>query len=97
MLEHSMTFDEWAQDIQIRVADAVPNATVNDKLEDICRWVRAGKECQVHALSDSVATFVALRRNGIITDCSFSCRISITQNSQAEVASRIIGWLGTPS
>jgi hypothetical protein len=92
-----MTFDEWAHEIDVRVVAAVPGVSVKRKIDDLCRWIHAGKECQVHMLSDSVATFVALRRNGVITDCSFSCRIPIAPHSEDEVASRIIGWLGTAS
>jgi hypothetical protein len=89
-----MTFDEWAHEIELRVAAAVPGVNVKHKFDEVCRRIHAGRECQVHALSDSLATFVALRRNGIITDCSFSCRIAIAPHSEDEVASRIIGWLG---
>lgn len=89
-----MTFDEWSAGIGIRVAAAVPGVNVKHKVEDLCRWIHAGKECQLHALSDSVAAFVALRRNGIMTDCLFSCRIPITAQSEEEVATRVIGWLG---
>src|SRR5579884_3081538 len=97
MLDAVMTFDEWAHDIELRVAAEVPDVSVKRKIDDLCRWIRAGKECQVLALSDSTATFVALRRNGIITNCTFSCRIPIAANSEFEVASRIIGWLGASS
>ena len=90
-----MTFDEWAQEIDVRVAAAVPGVSVKRKVEDLCRSIHAGKECQLHALSDTVAAFVALRRNGIITDCLFSCRIPISAHSKDEVASRVIGWLET--
>lgn len=90
-----MTFEEWACEIDHRVAAAVPGVNVKRKVDDLCRWIRNGKECQVHAVSDSVAAFVALRRNGIITDCSFSCRIAIAPNSRDEVASRIVCWLAS--
>ena len=88
-----MTFEEWAREIDVRVAAEVPGVNVKRKVDDLCRWIRNGKECQVHAVSDSVAAFVALSRNGIITDCSFSCRIAIAAASKDDVASRIIGWL----
>lgn len=87
--------DEWAHEIDVRVAAAVPGVNFKQKIEDLCRWIHAGRECQVHAVSDSTAAFVALRRNGIMTDCSFSCHIAIGADSEEEVASRIIGWLGT--
>ena len=94
MLWDRMTFEEWAHEIDERVAAAVPGVNVKRKVDDLCRWIHNGKECQVHAVSDSVAAFVALRRNGIMTDCSFTCRIPIATTSKEEVASRIVGWLG---
>lgn len=96
MLDRGMTFEEWAREIDVQVVAAVPGVNVKRKVEDLCRWISNGRECQVHMISDSVAAFVALRRNGIITDCSFSCRIPIGSHSREEVASRIIGWLGSP-
>lgn len=90
-----MTFDEWAHEIDVRVAAAVPGVNVKRKFEDLCRWIVAGKECQLHAITDSTAAFAELRRNGIMTHCSFSCHIAIAADSKDEVASRIIGWLGT--
>lgn len=93
MLCSSMTFDEWARHIEARVLAQVPGVNVKRKTEDLCRWIHAGKECQVHAVSDSVAAFAELRRNGIMTDCSFSCHTAITPDSEEEVVTRIIGWL----
>ncbi len=89
-----MTFEEWAHEIDVQVAAALPGVNVKRKVDDLCRWIHDGKECQVHALSDSVAAFVTLRRSGIITNCTFSCRIPIEPRSKEVVASRIIGWLG---
>lgn len=94
MLYHSMTFEEWAHEIDARVVAALPGVNVKRKVDDLCRWIHAGKECQLHAVSDSIAAFVELRRNGIMTDCSFSCHIAIAADSKEEVANRIIGWLG---
>lgn len=93
MLYGSMTFDEWARHIDARITAEVPGVNVKRTIDDLCRWIRGGKECHVHAVSDSVATFAALRRNGIMTDCSFSCRIAITPDSEEEVVTRIVGWL----
>ncbi|HKU68951.1 MAG TPA: hypothetical protein VJP85_14350 [Candidatus Baltobacteraceae bacterium] len=89
-----MTFEDWAKEIDARVAAALPGVNAKLKIDDLCRWIHNGKECQVHALSDSVAALIALRRNGIITDCSFSCRIAIAPHSEEQVACSIIGWLG---
>ena len=94
MLYDRMTFEEWAHEIDSRVVAAVPDVSVKCKVDDLCRWIHNGKECQVHAVSESVAAFVALRRNGIMTDCSFTCRIAIAATSREEIASRIVGWLG---
>lgn len=90
-----MTFEEWSHEIDVRVVAAVPGVSVKRKLDDLCRWIHNGKECQVHAVSESVAAFVALQRNGIMTDCSFTYRIPIAAASREEVASRIVGWLGS--
>lgn len=90
-----MTFEEWAHEIGARVAVAVPGVSVKRKVDDLCRWIHNGKECQVHAVTESVAAFVALERNGIMTDCSFSCRIPIAAASREEVATRIVGWLAS--
>lgn len=90
-----MTFEEWAGEIDVRVAACLPGVNVKRKVDDLRRWIHHGKECQVLAVSDSVAAFVALRRNGIMTDCSFSCRIAIVPNSREEVVSRIVGWLAS--
>jgi hypothetical protein len=92
-----MSFDEWSYEITAHVFAALPGVRVKRKVDDLCRWIRDEKECQVHAVSDSVAAFVALRRNGIITDCSFACHIAITADSKEEVASRIVGWLASAS
>jgi hypothetical protein len=88
-----MTFDEWSYEITARVFAELPGVRVKRKVDELCRWIRDGKECQVHALSDSVAAFVALQRNGIMTDCSFSCNFAMTDDSKEEVVSRILGWL----
>ena len=90
-----MTFEEWATEIDSRVLAAVPGVSVKRNADDLCRWIHNGKECQVLALSDCAAAFVALRRNGVITDCTFSCRIAIATTSEEQVACSIIGWLQT--
>lgn len=90
-----MTFDEWANVIDVRVAAAVPDVCVKRKIEDVRRWIHGGRECQVHALSDSIAALVALRRNGIMTDCMFSCRVPIATQSEDLAAAHIIDWLAS--
>jgi hypothetical protein len=89
-----MTFDEWADRIALHVVKAVPDVNVKRKLDDVCRWIHSGKECQLHAVSESQAAFVALRRDGMFTDCPFSCHIAIAAGSEEDVARRIIGWFG---
>ena len=89
-----MTFDEWADGIALRVTAAVPEVYLKRKIDDVCRWIHAGKECQLHAVSDSQAAFVVLRRDGVFTDSPFSCHIAIAAGSEDEVARRIIGWFG---
>jgi hypothetical protein len=95
MLDSGMTFEEWATQIDTRVVQAVPGVSVIRKIDDLFRWIHNGRECQVLALSESAAAFVSLRRNGAITDCSFSCRIAIAPASEEQVACSIIGWLQT--
>jgi hypothetical protein len=87
-----MTFDEWAERIAKHVSAELPEVSVKRKIDDVCRWIYAGRECQLHALSDSQAAFVALRRNGLFTDCPFWCHISIAAESEEEIARRIVGW-----
>lgn len=89
-----MTFEEWTDGIATRVVAAVPDVSLKRKIDDVCRWIHAERECQVHALSDSLAAFVALRREGMFTDSPFSCQIAIGAGSEEEVARRIIGWFG---
>ncbi len=91
-----MTFDEWSYDITARVFNEVSGVHVKRRLDEVWRWIRDGRECQVHAVSDSVAAFVALQRNGIMTDCTFTCNVAMTDDSKEEVASRIVGWLNSP-
>ena len=64
MLDSGMTFEEWATQIDTRVVQAVPGVSVKRKIDDLFRWIHNGRECQVLALSESAAAFVALRRNG---------------------------------
>lgn len=90
-----MTFDEWADEIGIRVSAAVPGVNVKRKVDDLYRWILAGKECQVYAVSDELAAFVALRRDGMLTICPFTCHVLIAPASQEEIARRIIGWFET--
>ena len=89
-----MTFDEWADGIAVRVIAAVPDVSLKRKVDDVCRWIHAEKECQLHAVSESQAAFVVLRRQGMFTNSPFSCDIPITAGSEEEVARRIIGWFG---
>jgi hypothetical protein len=90
-----MTFDEWADEIASRVSVAVPDVNVKRKIDDLYRWIHAGKECAVYAVSDSLAAFVALRREGPRTVCPFTCHVIIAPASEEEIARRIIGWFGT--
>ena len=89
-----MTFDEWADDIGTRVTAAVPDVNVKRKIDDLYRWIHAGKECQIYAVSDSLAAFVVLRRDGLATVCPFTCHVEISAGSEEDVARRIIGWFG---
>jgi hypothetical protein len=89
-----MTFDEWADEIAARVRTAVPDVNLKRKVDDVCRWIHAGKECQLHAVSDSLAAFVALRRDGFFTECPFTCHLPIAAGSEEEIARRIVGWFG---
>ncbi len=41
-----MTFDEWTDAISTRVNAAMPDVYVKRKLDDLCRWIHGGKECQ---------------------------------------------------
>lgn len=90
-----MTFEEWSQEIDARVVAAVPGVDVKHRFEDFRRWIHAGKECHVYAVSDAIAAFATLRRDGLITDCMSSCRIVISATSKDVVASRIVGWLAS--
>ena len=89
-----MTFDEWADDIVQRVTAAVPGVGIKRKIDDLYRLIYAGKECQMHAMSDSRAAFVALRtvETGASV-CPLSMQVAIARESEEEVAGRIIGWL----
>ncbi len=89
-----MTFDEWTDEIASRVTAAIPDVHVKRKIDDLCRWIHAGKECQVYAVSDSLAAFVVLRREGISTVCPFTCHVVIASDSEEQVARQIIGWFG---
>lgn len=89
-----MTFDEWALEIDRRVAAAVPGVNVKHKYDDFRRWIYAGRECHVYAISDAMAAFATLRRDGLFTDCLSSCHIAISASSEEEIAARIVGWLG---
>ena len=97
MLYDDMTFDEWAEEIDSLVVAAVPGVHVKHKLDDFRRWIREGKECHVYAISDAIAAFATLQRNGLTTHCLSSCRITITPESERVVASRIVGWLAPTS
>lgn len=88
-----MTFDEWADHIALRVSAAVPGVDIKRKVEDLCRLIYRGKECQVHAVSDSSAAFVALRVESGTVTCPLSTHVRIGSDSEEEVARRIIGWL----
>ena len=86
-----LTFDQWAQAIGSRVLEVVPQASVKRKFEDVYRWTYAGRECQLHAVSDRMATFVALHC-GQRAVLHRPQSIAIDGETQAEVAARIIGW-----
>jgi hypothetical protein len=89
-----MTFDEWTDEIATRVTVAMPDVYVKRKIDDVCRWIYGAKECQLHAVSESLAAFVALRRDGLFTNSPISCQVTIAPGSEEEVARRIIGWFG---
>jgi hypothetical protein len=88
----SLTFDQWAQAIATHVLEAFPQTCVKRKVDDVYRWTFRGRECQVHAVSEKVATFIALyaghpAENDRRPEC-----ISIDASTQREIASRIIRW-----
>ncbi|HEV3152320.1 MAG TPA: hypothetical protein VGZ02_00795 [Candidatus Baltobacteraceae bacterium] len=86
-----LTFDQWAQAIGSRVLEAIPQASVKRKFEDVYRWTYAGRECQLHAVSDNTATLVALQC-GQRALLHRPQNIEIAGDTQADVAARIIGW-----
>lgn len=87
-----MTFDEWADGIDARVAAQVPGVTVKRKFDDMRRWIHGGKECQIHALSESTATFVLLGTHTAALYRPFACHIPIAYRSEEETAAKIIRW-----
>lgn len=87
-----MTFNQWADGIGLDVASSVPDVQIKRTIDDFYRWISATTECQLHALSESTAAFVVLKRDGALTNCLFSCRVPIGHSSRQEVARRIIGW-----
>ena len=87
-----MTFNQWADGIGVHVSSSIPDVHVKRTVDDFYRWISQGKECHLHALSDSTAALLMLKRDGALTNCWSSCRVSIGGPSQQEVARRIIGW-----
>ena len=92
MEKSGITFDQWARSIGAYVQEAFPQACVKRKFDDVYRWTYQGKECQVHAVSDSSATFIALNCERRPSGARQPECISICTSTQAEVAQRIIGW-----
>ena len=89
-----LSFDQWAQAIESDVLQAFPNVCAKRKREDVYRWTYGERECQLHATSDGTATFVTLK--GLHRkDCSPAPEnVRITGDTRAEIARRIIVWLG---
>jgi hypothetical protein len=86
-----MTFQQWTDSISARVRLAIPGVMVKRKIDDLCRWVYGPKECQVHALSETLAAFVALRRD--TAGAKPSCRrLKIEAGSEEQIAAQIIGY-----
>jgi hypothetical protein len=94
MEKSGITFDEWAQSIESYVRTAFPQARARRAFDDVYRWTYQGKECQVHAVSETSATFIALCREQRAAARQPEC-ISICPSTQSEVAARIIGWFAS--
>lgn len=86
-----MTFQQWTDAISARVRLAIPEVLVKRKIDDICRLVYGPKECQLHAVSDNLATFVTLRRDTFSSRPSCR-RLRIEPGSEDQIAVQIIGW-----
>ena len=90
-----LTFDQWAEHIGTRVSNAFPQCRLRRKIDDVYRWAYGAKECQLHAVNDSQATFVALLRESLwpkvahAPDC-----VAIDEHTELEIAERIIRWFG---
>ena len=87
-----LTFDEWAHAIGTHVLEAVPQASMKGKIDDVYRWRYAGRECQVHAISDGTATFITLECTRRVAVMRRPESVAIAEQTQADVAQRIIGW-----
>jgi hypothetical protein len=86
-----MTFQQWTDSISARVRVAIPDVMVKRKIDDLCRWVYGPKECQVHAVSETLAAFVTLRRDAG-TSKPLCRQLRIEAGSEDQVAAQIIGW-----
>ena len=91
-MEAQLTFDQWAEAIGKRVLEAVPDACLKRKIEDVYRWTYRGRECQLHSVSDGTATFVVLFNGQREALLARPATIPITGTTQDEIATRIIGW-----
>jgi hypothetical protein len=89
-----LSFDQWAQAIGSRVLEAFPQVCAKRKLEDVYRWTYGERECQLHAVSDGTATFVALNGELGWGAARKPETVRVTGDTQAELVRRIIGWLG---
>jgi endogenous inhibitor of DNA gyrase (YacG/DUF329 family) len=91
-----VTFDEWADRIGIAVMRAYPHCSVKRKLDDMYRWAYGAKECQLHAVNESHATFISIRRETAwprVPEAPYCVQIS--EQTQLEIAGRIIRWFGS--
>lgn len=92
MGQRSLTLDQWAQAICLRVSEVFPQACVKHKFEDMYRWTYGARECQVHAVTDDTATIILLAGSRQPNVTRHPERVSIETATQAEIAQRIIGW-----
>jgi hypothetical protein len=88
-----LPFEEWAESIALRVVRAIPGVNLKRKFDDVYRWIHLGRECQVHALSDSRAAFLALGGGkGGLPLCPVCDQVAICRSTEENIASRIIEW-----